>query len=303
LLLALLLAACVGTDEVDDPIVGERIEIQSGQLALLIGDTATVQATYFDRYGVERDFQLNWQSSQPSVASVSDFGLVQGLAPGQSQVRASYGNALSGALLVTVVASGDDIAQVLISSPSGNQLNIGQQVALDLVVTNLAGDELSGFGTMWESSNPEVLQIDGQGVVTGLANGVSSVKAIADGIESNPLIITVGTTSRSGTFQGANGYNASGSTTLFINDSGELILTLSSDFSTDFALGTFIYLSNSTSGSGTAAGGFEVQEITSGGAKTFNITSLDASIGIADFQHVIVLCKPASITFGIATLN
>ncbi len=48
-----ILMNCIGVDEVDDPIVGESIVVDQDQIALLIGDTTNLSATYFDQYGIE----------------------------------------------------------------------------------------------------------------------------------------------------------------------------------------------------------------------------------------------------------
>jgi hypothetical protein len=78
-----------------------------------------------------------------------------------------------------------------------------------------------------------------------------------------------------GTFNSAGGYKAIGTARLeLLND--QLMLTLSDNFDTDFALGTFIYLANSTNGSVVRSTGFEVAQIFNDGGKTFNITTLKA---------------------------
>lgn len=78
---------------------------------------------------------------------------------------------------------------------------------------------------------------------------------------------------------------------------------MSSNFETSFALGTFIYLANSTSGSSVRSTGLEVAEIKNNGAKTFNITQIKSNATLTDFKYVVILCKPASLTFGFAELK
>lgn len=297
------MSACIGTDEVDDPIVGAEITLDREQAAVLVGDTIMVTATYFNQYGIEESVEPIWASSNVSIATVSENGLVAAISPGQANIRAVFGEVESQDMLVTVVESEDDIANVTLSSPAGNQINIGQEVELELLVTNINGDPVDGFEVEFTSLDPDYLSVNNEGVVTGLANGLGRVVAEVGGIQSNILGIQVGVTSRSGTFSGANGYDAEGITELFVASNGDLILELNDDFETDFALGTFIYLSNSTSGSVTRNEGVEVTEITTGGFHSFNITDLDADITIDDYNYVIVLCKPATITFGYAELN
>jgi hypothetical protein len=80
-------------------------------------------------------------------------------------------------------------------------------------------------------------------------------------------------------------------------------LEFSDDFKTSYALGTFVYLSNSTVGSTTFSSGFEITQITEDGSKRFDIWALDPSVELYDYQYVVILCKPARITFGYAELN
>jgi hypothetical protein len=170
-------------------------------------------------------------------------------------------------------------------------------------VFNVLGDPIPGLDVSYTTLDPDYLTVDQNGLATGIANGFGRIIATVEGVQSNTLGIQVGQTSRTGSFVGANGYDASGSTELFIEDNGDLVLRLDDNFDTDFALGTYIYLSNSILGAETRNSGFEVQEITSGGQHTFNISDMDASITIDDFDYIIVLCKPATITFGYAQLN
>ena len=110
---------------------------------------------------------------------------------------------------------------------------------------------------------------------------------------------------RSGQLEGRGGYDARGTVTLSRNDDGELLLTTSEDFSVTLALGTFLYLSNSQAGGATAADGLEVADVSERleGAQTYNVSALNGNVDLDTYQYVVVLCKPARITFGLAELN
>lgn len=299
----LALYGCIGTDVVDAPIIGESITLEQEQLALLVGDSAQVNAVFFNKYGIQEDIQILWESENEDVATVDIDGSVVALSAGQSNLMASVGATRSEALQVTVVEDETAVAQVTITAPSGLQIEVDQEIQLEVGVFNVLNGEIADFEVSFESLDPELIAVDQNGLVTGLSNGTGRVVAIVDGVESNTLEIQVGETSRTGTFVDANGYDSSGSTELFIADNGDLILELKDDFETDFALGTFIYLSNSTSGSVTRNEGLELQEVSNGGFHSFNISSIDPNVTIDDFQYVIVLCKPAAITFGYAQLD
>jgi hypothetical protein len=301
--LPVIATSCIGTDEEDAPIVGESIELDRQQLSLLVGDSAEVNATFFNRYGVEEEAEISWISSNEAVASVNSSGVISGQGSGQSNLTAIVGSTESETLLVTVVEDENSVAQVTITSPVGTRISVGQEVELEIGVFNILGEQLTGLDISYTALDPQFLSVDQNGTATGVATGFGRIVATVEGVDSNTLGIQVGQTSRTGSFNGANGYDASGTTELFLAENGGLMLRLNSDFDTDFALGTFIYLSNSTSGSVTRNEGLEIQEVTTGGEHLFNVSSLDSEVGISDFQYVVVLCKPATITFGYAQLN
>ena len=202
---------------------------------------------------------------------------------------------------MTVVGDINSVAKVTISSEKA-VLKVGETLDLAITVSNINDQPLSGKTPMWKSSNSLVVSVTSAGVATALANGLSTLTAEVDGVVSNSLIITVGS-SRSGIFVKSGGYEASGTATLS-EDSGNLILEFGSDFKTSFALGTFIYLSNNnSSGSAVKSNGLELQQITQSGAHTFNVSLKSPGVKLTDYKYVIILCKPATVIFGSAELK
>jgi hypothetical protein len=106
---------------------------------------------------------------------------------------------------------------------------------------------------------------------------------------------------RTGSFVGLNGYDAEGTATLSFNSS-DLVLELGSDFSVSSGgAGLFLYLSNTPTGPLTPSNSVEISSLASiNGAQSY---TLDPSIGIDDYQYVIVHCRPFNIPFGRAELN
>lgn len=302
LLLTLLMSNCIGTDYLDDPIVDERIELNTSSEDLLVGETVVLSAIYFNQYGLEEEVSLVWTSSDEAIVTVDANGLVAAVSGGQAEIRASYDGTESDPVTIVVVADLMTVSSVTIAEVTSQTIAIGEAIQFSASSFNINGDPLSG-DVNWNSSNTMIISIDQNGLALALANGSSDITAIIDGVSSNPVTITVGSLSKMGTFQGASGYKAVGTAILEPNDEDELILTLSDNFDTDFALGTFVYLSNNTGGATTRSSGLELAEITSDGGRTFNITSIDSSVDINTYQYVVILCKPASITFGFAELN
>ncbi len=303
----LLNFSCVGVDVLDDPLdllKGNTIEFlntENNMLALRTGELFDVEAVYFDQYGIQRDYTLTWQSENQSIATVNN-GKVEGKAAGTTTIVVTYLDA-SRALQVTIVADAAAVASVTIETPLSTSLNLLEEVQLSAKIRNIDGEIIEGKVLEWFTENQAIATVSSTGLVKALANGVVEIHAKSEGVKSNSIIFTVGSSNvRQGSFVPAGGYQARGTATLS-NSDGQLMLKLSDDFQTSFALGTFIYLANSTAGSQVKAGGFEVAQISTNGAKTFNISNLNPSITIDQYKYVIILCKPASVTFGYAEMK
>lgn len=293
-------SGCIGTDYLEDPVIGERIDVTPGQVALMPGQTTSLTGVYFDEYGIEREVDLLWISASPEVALVDEDGVVSAVGAGQAVITASFQTAVSEAVNVTVVPDENGVASVEIAAEK-TALEVGEETTLTAAIRNIEGTELDGRPLEWFSENSAIVAVNDEGKVTAIAPGLGGVHAKSEGVKSNTIDFVVGSV-RSGTFVPAGGYNAEGMAVLR-QDGGDVILELGSGFKTSFALGTFIYLSNTTSGSGTFSNGLEISQIFENGAGTFNVTELHPTVGLFDYRYVIVLCKPARVTFGYADLN
>lgn len=301
LVFLLVLSGCIGVDYLDDPIVRESIETESQPIALLKGNSFQATARYYNQYGIEQPVDLVWASSSPVIASVSANGLVTANASGQATIVVSF-NTIQSSFQVNVVLDETQVASIEVTVPENQtSLAIGGTKSLSATVKNINGQPLMGRTVEWFSENTSIASVDNTGLVTGLGMGMVDVHAKSEGVKSNVITFSVGG-GRSGSFVGAGGYTAVGTATLSLMDN-KLILQFSNNFQTSFALGTFVYLANSTNGAQVRASGLEVAQITTNGAKTFDITAISPTTGLLDYQYVIILCKPASLTFGYAELK
>ena len=297
----LFLVGCIGTDLVDDPVGNVKFEIQPERIAVLVGSSKMAEANYYNTFGVKESVPTFWTITPNTIAGVNGIGQVNGKARGQALLFASYASA-SDSIRVTVVQDETEVAYVDISTLK-TSLSLGESVTVMFMTKNINELEIPGGEAQWFSTDESVLTINQMGIMTGQSKGSANVYAVIDGVYSNEIEVAIGEGIRTGTFQSANGYEATGMVTLE-TVGGNLILKLGDDFMTDFALGTFIYLANNNS-SGTAIRneGIELGEITTNGSHTFNVTQNFPDVTLSQFEYVIVLCKPASIPFGFAQLD
>src|SRR4051812_48262676 len=91
-----------------DPTAGsaKKLEINTGLLTIQVGQTLQASAAVRNALGTPVDgVDINWSSSNPSVATVSNTGLVTAVAAGTSEVSASALGMSASAQLTIVPAS------------------------------------------------------------------------------------------------------------------------------------------------------------------------------------------------------
>ncbi len=108
ILVAVLTAACSGGDDATAPganagVASVSLNVTSAQLG--VGQTLQLTATPLTSTGTVTSGAATWSSSASNVASVSQSGLVTGVAAGTSTISAAIGGR-TGAASIVVSASG-----------------------------------------------------------------------------------------------------------------------------------------------------------------------------------------------------
>lgn len=269
----------------------------SAFLGLMTGEKQLVTIEYFNQYGVKEDPTLTWTVAVPSVASVAA-NEITALAAGTTFISASVGK-VNISINLTVVATGNSVASVMVATPSTTSLQIGQTVPLSAIPKDIGSNTLSGKTIEWFAENASIVSVSSTGLAMAVANGTAEVHAKVDGVKSNSIKFNVGAAAgvRTGTFVSAGGYSAVGNVTMEEMGS-KVVVTLGSNFQASVALGTFIYLANSTTGGTVKTAGLELGQWSSG-ARTFDVPG----VTLSQYKYVVVLCKPAGVTFGFAELK
>lgn len=292
---------CIGTDNEDDP-KDSAILTDVETLQLVEGNVSQINAVYhYNMWTPEPNTMLVWKSLNNSIAEVDQEGSVTALLKGQTSIWISYPGEDTVLVDVTVVEGANDVAKVEVTAPQTTAA-IGATIQFTVEAYTIDDKTISGSSLTWMSSDLSVASIDQTGLLTALSNGNVNVTAMIDGVTSANFLIMIGTTGKVGVFEGVGSYKAIGTATLTSTD-GILTLDFSSDFSTSFALGTFVYLANSDGGTAVRSQGLEIAEVTTNGAKSYNISAVDQTVDLDTYKYVILLCKPASITFGKAELK
>ena len=142
-----------------------------------LGDTVRLNAELRDRNGsVIADATIAWASADGSVATVTSNGLVTAVANGTASVIASAGTASDTALIVVAQA-----AESILISPTADTLTaLGDTVQMSAVVRDRLGAVVEAPTVAWSTTDPSVLSINPEGLVTASGDGTAWIIAVTE---------------------------------------------------------------------------------------------------------------------------
>ena len=167
-LLVAILALCI-------PIAAcakAQYSIDKETAEITVGETLQLNVTSTS----DKEFTVEWSSSDDAVATVSETGLVTAVKEGSAEITAKAdGNELKCAL--TVKAKPEQQYTYKISHTSAT---LEEESTLQLSVTSEPEKALS---VTWTSSDHAVATVSDTGLVTAVKEGTATVKAVVDGKE------------------------------------------------------------------------------------------------------------------------
>ncbi|MEP6491091.1 MAG: DNA/RNA non-specific endonuclease [bacterium] len=163
-----------------------------------LNGTRTLTATAHDANGTDVATTFTWASSDPTIVSVDASGVVTGhVVNSSATVSATSANGKVGSSVVTVTPPPSHIT--VTSRPA--QLPIGFQTQLFASGTDLSGVPITTV--VWSSSDPSIVSVDQQGVISAAGSGSAQIIATAPDHSSGQTTIATETlffsaTARSG---------------------------------------------------------------------------------------------------------
>ena len=165
------------------PRLVEGIQVTSDKTALTIGETLLLKASVLPDDA--QDKSLTWTSSDTTIATVNEKGLVTAKAEGTAVITAmaNDGSGISGSISLTIRPV--LVKSIQLSAPK-TSLQVGETVQISSVV--LPGDA-KDKSLSFTSSNPAVVSVDANGLATAQAEGTATVTAAAkDGSNATAAI-------------------------------------------------------------------------------------------------------------------
>jgi uncharacterized protein YjdB len=192
--LALGITACSsgGTTVVDvekktpAPVASVSVTLPSS--SLVVGQTQRGIATARDASGaVLSDRPITWQSSSASIASVSDAGMISGIAPGSVMLSAAS-EGVSGQAPMTV----SPLPPVPVATVSvvltASSLVVGQTAQGTATLKDASGNILSGRAATWQTSNAAVGTVSSTGAISAISAGSTTITATSEGISGTAAL-------------------------------------------------------------------------------------------------------------------
>ncbi len=164
----------------------DGITVNPTSLNMNNGETATITATVTPADATNKS--VTWTSSNTSVATVAN-GVVTAVGDGTATITATTVNGHTATTAVTVSTSNVDPTSVSLNCPGSIDVGSQYQLSWTVLPANATDPSVS-----FSSSNPSVLAVDANGLLTGVAAGsaVISVTTNANGLSDN-CTITVNT--------------------------------------------------------------------------------------------------------------
>ena len=182
-------AGCGGGDDgpvTPEPPRAEAISISPASVTLtMIGETATFTANITDQNGAPFSATVTWSSNAPQVFTVDGNGTVTAVGNGSGTVAATLGN-LSATASVTVNEPPRAV-ELSIMPESVTLTEAGETAEFSASLTDQFGEPFMGTVT-WSSDAADVFTVDGNGVVTAVANGSGMVTAAHESLSASAAV-------------------------------------------------------------------------------------------------------------------
>jgi len=159
------------------PVAVGRVSITPTTAAVPVDGVVAFEAKAYAADGSElfgRTF--TWSSSSSGTASVDQSGVVTGHHVGEALITvASEGQTASARVSVIPPVA------IVVVNPNTAAVLVNSTTQLQAATYSSSAILLTGRAVTWQSENPAIAQVDGQGVVRGISKGTTRIRAESEG--------------------------------------------------------------------------------------------------------------------------
>jgi hypothetical protein len=178
--------SCGGGGDVTAPTAVATVTIAPAVATIAPTETVQLTASAKDAAGnTLADRGVAWSTTDAAVATVSQAGLVSGVAEGSARITATSEDK-AGEAEITVRTP---VASVEVT-PSAETILNGEELQLTAATKDAAGNALSDRTLIWSSSAAGIATVTPAGNVTGVGPGTATITASTEG-KSGTAAITV----------------------------------------------------------------------------------------------------------------
>ena len=173
--------------------IATALQVTPPNASLPVGGKLQFQAvaTFSDNSTQDVTNQVNWNSTDISVATIDLGGEATAVNTGGSNISALFHGVSSNTVLLVVTNATVSSVQVVLNGGNGT-LAKGSSVQFKAQAVLSDGSTLDVSNqAAWVSSDPTKVTIDSQGLATGVAVGTSTITASVNGVTSAGTVLTV----------------------------------------------------------------------------------------------------------------
>jgi len=174
----------VSCEQPEQEVAVTAVTISQPSAQMFVGETITLKALITPA-GVSQGLEIVWASSNLSVATVTQEGVLTAVSEGTATITATAGGK-TGSCSLTVVKKEIDVASVELDRKELSMVE-GDEVTLKATVKP---DDATDKTVSWKSSNQEIATVDDSGKVKAVKAGEAVVTATA-GQKSAECKVTV----------------------------------------------------------------------------------------------------------------
>jgi uncharacterized protein YjdB len=176
-LVASCLTIAIACTKAVDPTPIATIALAKASDSIRIGETYQLSPVAQDQAGnTLAGRRFTFESKQPTIATVSETGLISGLANGTAQIDVTSEGKLATFFLSVIFP----VANVVLV-PGQFDIEVNRTQALTLTVTSAGGQTISGRAVTFTTSDPSVATVNGAGVISAIAIGQATITATVEG--------------------------------------------------------------------------------------------------------------------------